>query len=278
MSSEEMEEAGAPRSPRETLPTMYDLPSESPEDGVPDQFHIFQPQLLSETFLPANTPEDQVFTATDLYIYYDVKRQNRHKRPDWFAVIGVPRLYDDHDLRLSYVIWQEGISPLIVVELLSPGTDKEDLGKTLREASQPPPKWEVYEKILRVPYYVVFDRATDKLQIFELKGSRYMDAALADGKLWLPDAELFLALWKGAYQGVERLWLRFADKNGNWIPTPLEREKQRSEQLLEMEKQRSEQLLEREKQRSEQLLEMEKQRVERLAAKLREMGIDPDQV
>src|SRR5207249_463385 len=101
------EEEVAPRSPRETLPTMYDLPSESPEDGVPDQFHIFQPQLLSETFQPGNVPEDQFLTAIDLYLYYDVKNPGWHKRPDWFAVIGVPRLYDNRDLRLSYVIWQE---------------------------------------------------------------------------------------------------------------------------------------------------------------------------
>ena len=41
-----------PRSPRETLPTMYDLPSEDPkEPGLPDEFHYYQPQLLRETFL-----------------------------------------------------------------------------------------------------------------------------------------------------------------------------------------------------------------------------------
>lgn len=39
-----------PRSPRETLPTMYDLPSEFPEEpGLPDEFHDLQPQLLSRT-------------------------------------------------------------------------------------------------------------------------------------------------------------------------------------------------------------------------------------
>ena len=33
-------ESDPPRSPRETLPTMYDLPSEFPEEpGLPDVFH-----------------------------------------------------------------------------------------------------------------------------------------------------------------------------------------------------------------------------------------------
>jgi hypothetical protein len=44
------------RSPQESLsaaglPTMYDLPSEDPEEpGLPDEFHDLQPQLLSRTF------------------------------------------------------------------------------------------------------------------------------------------------------------------------------------------------------------------------------------
>ncbi|MEQ8467250.1 MAG: hypothetical protein RIC07_27245, partial [Coleofasciculus sp. E1-EBD-02] len=33
-----------PLSPRQTLPTMYDLPSDNPEEpGLPDEFHFLQP-------------------------------------------------------------------------------------------------------------------------------------------------------------------------------------------------------------------------------------------
>lgn len=118
-----------PRSPREALPTMYDLPSEDPnEPGLPDGFHDLQPQLLSATLQLRQPPADQIFTGTDLNLYYDIRHPLWHKRPDWFLVLGVPRLYDNHDLRLSYVIWQEGVSPFVVVELLSPGTEREDLG------------------------------------------------------------------------------------------------------------------------------------------------------
>jgi len=36
-----------PLPPKEALPTMYDLPSENPEEpGLPDDFHYYQPQLL----------------------------------------------------------------------------------------------------------------------------------------------------------------------------------------------------------------------------------------
>lgn len=54
-----------PRSPAVTLSTRYDLPSEDPDEpGLPDEFQ-----------------------------YYDARHVLWHKRPDWFAVLGVDRLY-----------------------------------------------------------------------------------------------------------------------------------------------------------------------------------------
>jgi len=96
-----------PLSPKATLPTMYDLPSEdSEEPGLPDQFHVFQPQLLTDTFCPPNYNWQEVFTGTDINLYYDLRHTSLYKRPDWFAVLGVPYLYENRDLRLSYVVWQ----------------------------------------------------------------------------------------------------------------------------------------------------------------------------
>jgi hypothetical protein len=44
---------------------MYDLPREDPEEpGLPDQFHLLEPQLLAETFRPPIYPSDQIFTAS----------------------------------------------------------------------------------------------------------------------------------------------------------------------------------------------------------------------
>lgn len=239
-----------PRPPQEVLPTMYDLPSEDPESpGLPDEFHDFQPQLLRESFKPPNYPANQIFVATDLNLYYDVRHLNWYKRPDWFAVVGVPRLYQGWDLRLSYVMWQEQVKPLIVVELLSPGTEKEDLGETERGVSQPPTKWEVYERILGIPYYVVFDRYTDQFRAFRLENGSYREL-IAEDKLWLSEVELGLGLWYGNFQGMERLWLRWYDAQGNWVATEVEQERHRAEQ---------------ERQRAEQ----ERQRADRLEAQLR---------
>ncbi|BAZ81851.1 Uma2 family endonuclease [Sphaerospermopsis kisseleviana CS-549] len=229
---------------QETLPTMYDLPSEYVEySGLPDEFHLLQPRLLTDTFLPPNYPPDQVFVASDLNLYYDTRNPLWYKRPDWFAVVGVSRLFDQRELRLSYVMWQEIIAPLVMVELLSPKTEKEDLGRTLREVNQPPTKWEVYERIVRVPYYIIFDRYTDKLQAFQLVADRYEEIDVSSGKIWMPGIELGLGLWQGSFEGIERLWLRWYDSTGNWVLTPVEKERKRGDKL---------------------------------AAKLRELGINPD--
>jgi len=263
-----IEQTDPPRSPRETLPTMYDLPSENPEEpGLPDEFHDFQPELLRSTFQPATYPPDQVFSGSDMNLYYDVRHPNWYKRPDWFGVVGVPRFYDGQDLRLSYVIWQEGISPFVVVELLSPGTEADDLGHSTAAAGKPPAKWQVYEQILRVPYYVVFSRYSDRMRAFTLQAGHYRELSLADARLWIPELELGLGLWSGTYAGITRQWLRWYDAEGNWIATDAERAEQ-EHQRAEQEHQRAEQ----ERQRAEQ----ERQRAEHLAERLRALGIEPE--
>ncbi|MDJ0598319.1 MAG: Uma2 family endonuclease [Crocosphaera sp.] len=251
-----MYQTDALNDPKKVLPTMYDLPSEDPEEpGLPDEFHDFQPHLLRKTFHPANYPSDEVFIATDMNLYYDVRHTGWYKRPDWFAVVGVDRLYEQQDMRLSYVVWQEGLNPFVVVELLSPGTEKEDLGQTLRKAENPPTKWEVYERILRVPYYIVFDRYINQLRAFQLTGSHYTELELIEPRIWMEDIGLGLGLWQGSYEGIERLWLRWYDSDKNWISTP--------EEIAEQERLKAEQ---------------ERLRADKLAQKLIDMGVDPQQI
>ncbi len=148
-----------------------------------------------------------------------------------------------------------------MVELLSLGIEKEDLRQTVREINQPPTKWSVYEQILRVTYYIVFDRYTEQLRVFQLVGDRYSQLNLSQPKIWIPSLELGLAMWQGAYQNIERLWLRCYDTNDNWIPTLEERDIQQNQRLQQVQLQ----------------LEEERQRAERLARKLRDMGIDPEE-
>jgi Uma2 family endonuclease len=274
--------------PKKVLPTMYDLPSEDPEEpGLPDEFHNLQPQLLRLTFRPPNYSAREIFVGSDINLYYDSSHTRWYKRPDWFAVVGVPRLYNNEDLRWSYVVWDEGVSPLIVVELLSPGTENEDLGKTESEENQPPTKWEVYEQILQIPYYVTFERNTNEIQAYQLTPRGYQPWEFENQGLWVEEVQMSLGLWQGEYEEMTRLWLRWRDEHGNWIPTPeeaqqqqAERERQRADtqqQQAERERQRADtqqQQAERERQRAD----TQQQRAERLAARLRELGIDPNEI
>jgi hypothetical protein len=55
---------------------------------------------------------------------------------------------------------------------------------------------------------------------------------LLEGKgVWFEDAELGLGLWQGEYQGINHLWLRWYNRDQQWIPTPTEQESQRAERL-----------------------------------------------
>ncbi|NJR26163.1 MAG: Uma2 family endonuclease, partial [Richelia sp. CSU_2_1] len=240
---------------------------------------------------PANYSADQIFCTGDMNLYYDVRHPLWYKRPDWFGVVGVSRLYESVDMRLSYVTWQEGINPFVIVELLSPGTEKEDLnevsetvpaateavannGQTNREANsetainnaeltqepqpeKPPRKWEVYEQILRIPYYVVFSRYTNRMRAFKLEGGHYQELEIPDNRVWMSEINLGLGLLLGEYFGVTRLWLRWYDAEGNWVPTPEEQERERAEQ-------------ERER------AEIAESQLAALIQRLQDSGIDPD--
>jgi Uma2 family endonuclease len=266
-----------PLYPRQTLPTMYDLPSENPEEpGLPDEFHLWQSILLALTFVPLNWNPNQVFKACDLNLYYDVNHPQWYKRPDWFGVVGVSRLYEGHDTRLSYVIWQEKVSPFVVVELLSPGTEDEDFGRTVPKGGNPPPKWQVYEEILQVPYYVIFSRYTNEIHAFHLKGNRYEAMTLTNNRLLIPELGLSLGLWQGSYEGVERLWLRWLTIEGELIPIPIEEVEAAEERAMEAEE-RALEAQERALADRERATEAE-EKVAKLAARLRELGINPDEL
>lgn len=235
-----------PRTAAKPLPTMFDLPSENPEDpGLLDEYHLRQLPILHQTCRPPNYPEDQVFTAGDLHVYYDLEHLNWYKRPDWFVAVGISKLYQQQRLRNSYVVWDEGASPLVVIEFLSPGTEAEDLGKTRREPGRPPTKWQVYEQILQVPYYAVFDSETDQLRGFELRVDRYQEVTITGQGWWIEPLQLGLGVWYGRCDGAERSWLRWYDQTGQWIPT--------QEDLTEQAQQQAEQAQQRAAQAEQQL-------------------------
>ena len=240
-----------PRSPRETLPTMYDLPSEFPEEpGLPDEYHDLQPQLLSRTLALVDYSRDEWFTGSDLNVYYDVHHPLWHKRPDWFLAVGVPRLYEGRELRRSYVAWQEGEPPTVVVEFLSPTTEQEDLGRFYREGDRvaegepapaladtaaTPSKLLVYERYLKVAHYIVYNLYTQCLRYFKLVGRCYEEQPMSEGAvaIWLSDLQIGLGIWEGEFEHVWGHWLRWCAADGSWLLTDTEQQRQRADRLAE---------------------------------------------
>ncbi|MFN7946074.1 MAG: hypothetical protein U0Z53_12035 [Blastocatellia bacterium] len=97
-------------------------------------------------------------------------------------------------------------------------------------------------------YYVIFAPdlwlSEEKLRVYELHARQYLPCA----DWQLPDTGLSLRLWEGEFEGIREPWLRWCDVAGHLIPTGAERAQQAEEKAA------------------------------RLAARLREMGIDPEQV
>jgi len=148
----------------------------------------------------------------------------------------------------SYFVWEYGKPPDVVVEVVSNQKGGE-LGDKMR----------VYERI-RILYYAVFDPFAQlgkvPLRLYELQVGSYVERV--DG--WLEKVGLGLTLWEGVYEDMEDRWLRWCDREGAPIPTGGER--------AEKERLRADE----EHRRAEE----EHRRAERLAARLRELGVDPD--
>lgn len=255
-------------------PTMYELPDPNDHEGMPDEYHLLQAMLLLLTFRPPGYFPDRCFSAGDMNLYFDPR--DPAKRPDWFGVIGVGKRYRNGDMRSSYATWDEGVNPFVIVELLSRSTARADLGEDIREQEGTYSKWEVYERLLKVPYYVIFSKRKIGMTVYRHDGERLKEVGNHGNRIWMPEAGLGLGLWRGEFNGFQRLWLRFYDRDGDWIPTPTELADQaeHSARLAERQAERER----AEKNAALRLAETERLEKEKLAAKLRELGIDPDAV
>lgn len=283
--------------------THLDLPD---TDGKPVENALEHPQsaLLSDVLLPVLDrlhPDGNYFVGADTGIYWYHAKPNPLdgcKSPDWYYVPNVPRLLDG-ELRRSYVHFNEKSHPLIVMEYVSGSGDDE------RDATPISGKFWVYERAIVALFYVIWDTPRNRLEVYELvRGNYQLRTPDTNGRVWISDMDVSLGLWHGEYHGYTIDWLRAWDRDGNLLPTAAERaaaERQRADtalraaeaaaQLAENERRRAEaeklkteaekQRAEAEKQRAEvekQRAEIEKQRAEKLAARLRELGVDPSSV
>ncbi len=198
--------------------------------------------------------------------------------PDWFYVPNVPAKLQGQ-IRRSYVLWREHIAPLIALEFAS-GNGDEERDKTPLSVSEEgvttkPGKFWVYEQIMRIPYYGIYEIKTSKLEMYQLVAGFYQKIEPNErGHYAIPPLEVELGLWQGSYQNQEQLWLRWWDKEGNLLLIGSE--------TAEVERHRAEQerlRAEEERLRAEQMeiaLTEERQRVQQLTEMLRSLGVEPD--
>jgi Uma2 family endonuclease len=194
-----------------SLITEDDLPH-SDDEVMETARHGMQINILVETIRPwLEVHPDSGYTAGDMFVYYSpnqVKNQD-FKGPDFYAALGV-----SNRERKSWVCWQEGKPPDIVIELLSESTASFDKKQ----------KKQVYQDRLKVPEYVWYDpwKPSDWAG-FRLQGGRFIDTPInAQGQMYIRALDLFLVRWQGLYGGVDTVWLRWALPDGTLLPTPEE--------------------------------------------------------
>ena len=148
---------------------------------------------------------DDVYVASDNFLYYEKGVPSSVVSPDCYVVFGV-----SSELRDSYKTWEEGGRlPSVVIEITSKKTRKEDTGR----------KFVTYQD-LRVAEYFLFDPTADyirtRLTGYRLNGQSYVVIEPdASGRLYSQELGLELA--------VEGDRLRYYDPaNGNKLLTDLE--------------------------------------------------------
>lgn len=232
-------------------PAQDSLPS---DDGIPmeTQRHKMQMDLLVDSLYSWVTKrEGGGYVGGNMFVYFSPNqvRNQDYRGPDVFVVLDVPVRE-----RKSWVVWEEGKGPDMVIELLSESTTEQD--KTTKKL--------IYQNQLRVPEYVWYNPFdSEEFAGFELQNGIYTPLPLDEQKR-LVSQRLGLALvrWQGTFKGVEAVWLRWSTIEGVLLPT--------DEEMVRTAQQQAQQ----EAQRAQQ----EAQRADHLAAELRKLGIDPDEL
>jgi len=165
--------------------------------------------------------------------------QNKLKTEDFRGPDFFVVLDTEPKTRKSWVVWEEGGKyPHVIVEILSESTANTD--KEFKK--------KLYQDIFRTPDYFWFDPYTLEFAGFHLVDGRYQPLTPNEqGHLWSQQLELYL--------GIDQGLLRFFTPEGELVPTP--------EEEADSERQQKELAL---------------SKAERLAAKLRELNIDPDTI
>jgi Putative restriction endonuclease len=186
--------------------------------------------------------------------------------------IGVEQKRPDEDGRSSYVLWQDKILPILVLEVVSK-TYNGEYDQKLKDY-----------QALGILYYAIYNPFSGKrglhekrqaLEVYKLKNGKYelIPSVLLLPKrgymVWLSEIGLGIGYERGLQGDWGRNWLYWYDQEGVRYPTDAERALQ-----AELAQQQAEAIAHQERQEKLQ----ERQEKERLAAYLRSIGINPDEI
>ncbi|MGK7881014.1 MAG: Uma2 family endonuclease [Crocosphaera sp.] len=223
------------------------------DDGEPleSNRHRVSINLLCDSLLEVYSDRTDFFTGGNMFIYFSreqVKNKD-FKGPDFFAVLDVDGSYT----RQGWVVWDEGGRyPDVIIELMSPSTAKIDVTT----------KKDLYERTFKTADYFVYNPFdANSLRGWHLESSGNYEDIVANEKgwLWCQKLNLWVGVWQGEINRDFAPWLRFYDTEENLVLLPKEAERQRADN-------------------EQQRADNEQQRAERLAARLRELGEDPDSI
>ncbi|MGE0544290.1 MAG: Uma2 family endonuclease [Dehalococcoidia bacterium] len=199
-------------------PTEDDLPD---SDGMPldNERQAVQISLLAQPAKRHFADRADVYVGANMFVYFspDQVLTEDFRGPDVFVVTGTTKRE-----RKSWVTWQEGKGPDLVIEILSESTQRTD--RTLKK--------EIYATRLRVPEYFWYDPFSGERAGFILHGSEYLplEPDTHDG---LPSRQTGLTLvrWHGIVEDIEATWLRWATSDGVLIPTADEAEQSQRQRV-----------------------------------------------
>jgi Uma2 family endonuclease len=253
----------------------------SDEPPLESDLHRDQIYLLLELMKWYWRNRQDIYCSGNTTVYYDPQqRTNRQfKGPDLYVVKGV----SDSRSRNSWMVWREGGKyPNVVIELLSDSTAKVD--RTTKKA--------LYQDQWQLPEYFWFHPRTKEFQGFRLVNGRYeaIESNAAE-QLWSDELGLFLGLHEGMLrlftaEGAlvlrpqeEEAMLRVQAQREKEAEAVLRVQAQRekeAEAVLRVQAQQKAQQAQSEKEEAQRQAQQERLQKERLAARLRQLGIDPD--
>jgi Uma2 family endonuclease len=192
--------------PRTSAEREVDYPTSDGRPMAETDLHRQVMMDLISTLEDYFATDPMVYVSGNLLLFYEKGNKRKHVSPDVFVVRGVSKLPP----RDYYLLWEEGKSPDVVIEVTSKTTRSEDQKK----------KRTLYRDVLKVPEYFQFDPTEDylkpSLQGHRLVVGEYEPIEPVAGRL--PSAILGLNLERDGTQ------LRLVEPApGHRIPTPRER-------------------------------------------------------